>query len=76
MVVTIVCRDIINCKVTIVLCNGAQRCRDQGQAQNESPIDFVHSSRPRSRPRQGKVEFKNGLEPKTAGFYDNKSPMK
>ena len=23
MVVTIVCRDIINCKVTIVLCNGA-----------------------------------------------------
>ena len=24
MVVTIVCRDTINCKVTIVLCNGAQ----------------------------------------------------
>ena len=24
MIVTIVCRDIINCKVTIVLCNGAQ----------------------------------------------------
>ena len=24
MIVTIVCRDIISCRVTIVLCNGAQ----------------------------------------------------
>ena len=30
---------------------------------NESPIDFVHSSRPRSRPRQGKVKIETGLEP-------------
>ena len=29
----------------------------------ESPIDFVHSSRPRSRPRQGKVEIKTSFEP-------------
>ena len=29
---------------------------------NKSPIDFVHSSRPRSRPRQGKVKIKTGLE--------------
>ena len=35
---------------------------------NESPTDFVHSSRPRSRPRprQGKVETKTGLEPNSA----------
>ena len=25
MIVTIVCRDTIDCKVTIVLCNGAQK---------------------------------------------------
>ena len=31
----------------------------------ESPIDFVHSSRPRSRPRQGKVKIETGLEPNT-----------
>ena len=29
MAVTIVCRDTINCKDTIVLCNGAQECVSQ-----------------------------------------------
>ena len=32
---------------------------------NESPIDFVYSPRPRSRPRRGKVKTKTGLEPNT-----------
>ena len=33
---------------------------------NESPIDFEHSSRPRSRPRQGQVEIETGVDPNTA----------
>ena len=50
-----------------------QRCLDQDQAQkHESPIDFIHSSRPRSRPRQGQVEIKTSLVHNTAwlpGLY-------
>ena len=42
-----------------------QRCRDQDQAQTESPIDIVHMYTCSSRPRQGKVEIKTGLEPNT-----------
>ena len=37
---------------------------------NDRPIDFVHSSRPRSRPRQGKVEIKTtGLKPNAGVQY-------
>ena len=38
-----------------------QRCRDQDHAQKWKS----RSSRPRSRPRQGKIEIKTGLEPNT-----------
>ena len=43
-----------------------QRCQDQDQAKNESPIDFVLSSRPKSRPRQGKSKIKTDLDPNIA----------
>ena len=43
-----------------------RRCRNQDQAQKwKSHIDFVHSSRPRSRPRQGIVEIKTSLDSNT-----------
>ena len=46
--------------------NAPQRCRDQDQAQQwKSHLDFVHSARPRSRPRQGKVEINTGFKPNT-----------
>ena len=39
--------------------------RSKTRHKNESPIDFVHSSRSRPRPRQGQVEIKTGLDPNT-----------
>ena len=44
--------------------------RDQARPDTKSPIDFVQSSRPGSRPRQEKVEIKTGLEPHTGMRHD------